>query len=124
MDPRKLTYAQALQLHPTAQAQAVAGIDADTAASWANDLDFVAALHRASLSPTERTREIELAAVEVETGVTLARVVEMLARMAFFDPRLLADEDGNPVPLRELPAEVANLRPWKSIGLVIPRPLI
>lgn len=41
------------------------------------------------------------------TEVTLDRVIKEYARIAFFDPRKMFDEDGNPVPLTEMDDDTA-----------------
>lgn len=48
--------------------------------------------------------------VEEETGITLKRVVEEIAKGAFFDPRKMFNEDGSPKTIPDLPdAEAAAL---------------
>lgn len=42
-----------------------------------------------------------------KTGVTAERVVQEIARLAFFDPRKLLKSDGEPVPLQELDDDTA-----------------
>lgn len=46
-------------------------------------------------------------AAKHEAGVTLERVIKELARIAFFDPRRLFDEDGRPLPITELDDDTA-----------------
>ncbi len=48
-----------------------------------------------------------VAARSKRTEITQDRVLEELARLAFFDIRKLYDEDGNLLPIHELPEEVA-----------------
>lgn len=48
-----------------------------------------------------------LAAREARTLITQDRVLTELARIAFFDPRRLLDEGGNPIPLHLLDADTA-----------------
>lgn len=45
--------------------------------------------------------------VQLETGITLARTVQELARIAFLDPRRLFEADGTPRPIRELDDDTA-----------------
>ena len=42
-------------------------------------------------------------------NVTVERIAVELARVAFFDPRELFDETGNPVPINELPEDAARV---------------
>jgi phage terminase small subunit len=44
---------------------------------------------------------------EKRTGITQDRVLQELARIAFFDPRDLLTEDGRPKPINELSADAA-----------------
>lgn len=43
----------------------------------------------------------------IRTQVTQDRVLEEYAKIAFFDPRRMYREDGSPIPVHELPPEVA-----------------
>jgi len=47
------------------------------------------------------------AQIEINTGITLSRTVEEIAKVAFFDPRRLFESNGDPVPIRELDDETA-----------------
>ncbi len=51
----------------------------------------------------ERRRAVVHAAVEQETGITVARVVEELGHVGFFDPGELFDKDGKRLPIHKLP---------------------
>jgi phage terminase small subunit len=42
-----------------------------------------------------------------ETNITAARVLQEIARLAFFDPRKLLTSDGEPVPIQELDDDTA-----------------
>lgn len=42
-----------------------------------------------------------------KTDITAARVLQEIARLAFFDTRKLLDADGNPVPIQELDDDTA-----------------
>jgi len=41
------------------------------------------------------------------TEITQDRVLQEIARIAFFDPRTLVDEEGKPIPLKQLDADSA-----------------
>lgn len=41
--------------------------------------------------------------------VTIEKIARELARIAFFDPRGLFDDDGNPVPISDLPEDTARV---------------
>ena len=41
--------------------------------------------------------------------VTVERIAEELARIGFFDPRELFDDDGHPIPISELPEDAARV---------------
>ena len=59
-------------------------------------------------NPTIRAAiEQELAKRKASTLITQERVLTELARIAFFDPRRLLDDDGNPIPLHRLDADTA-----------------
>jgi phage terminase small subunit len=45
--------------------------------------------------------------VEQATGVTLANTVQMIAKLAFFDPRKFFKPDGSPIPINELDPDTA-----------------
>lgn len=51
--------------------------------------------------------DAELDTRKAATQVTQERVLTELARIAFFDPRRLLDDDGNPIPLHLLDADTA-----------------
>ena len=51
--------------------------------------------------------EQELAKRKASNLITQERVLTELARIAFFDPRRLLDDDGNPIPLHRLDADTA-----------------
>ena len=58
--------------------------------------------------PSVRSRIAELKGVrEQRTDITADRVLKEYAKLAFFDPRKLFDEDGNPVRITELDDETA-----------------
>lgn len=42
-----------------------------------------------------------------KTGITAARVIQEITRLAFFDPRKLLYEDGTPKPMNELDDDTA-----------------
>lgn len=42
-----------------------------------------------------------------KSGITAARVVQEIARLAFFDPRKLLTSDGEPVPIQDLDDDTA-----------------
>lgn len=54
----------------------------------------------------QRLAELRRPAIE-ESQVELTRVLRELARISFFDPRRLLDEDGSPKPLSELDDDTA-----------------
>jgi phage terminase small subunit len=43
-----------------------------------------------------------------QTEITAERVIAELGRLAFFDIRKLVDNDGNPLPIQELPDDIAS----------------
>ena len=43
----------------------------------------------------------------VETNITAARVLQEIARLAFFDPRRLLTNEGEPIPIQELDDDTA-----------------
>lgn len=58
-----------------------------------------------------------------ETGVSLERTLVEIARIAFFDPRRLFGQDGEPLPITELDDETAAviagldvLEEWEGVG--------
>ena len=51
--------------------------------------------------------DAELDTRKASTLITQERVLTELARIAFFDPRRLLDDDGNPIPLHLLDADTA-----------------
>ena len=55
---------------------------------------------------TARLAELRAPVVE-ETKVELSRVVKEIARIAFFDPRKMLNEDGTPKPIHELDDDTA-----------------
>lgn len=64
-----------------------------------------------------------VATVQAETGITLARTVRELARIAFFDPRLMFHADGRPKLVTELDDDTAAviagidvLEKWEGTG--------
>lgn len=48
-----------------------------------------------------------MAKVQAETGITLARTLKEIARIAYFDPRRLFDKDGKPLGITELDDDTA-----------------
>lgn len=55
----------------------------------------------------DRLQAEALAQVQQDTGITLKRTLEEIARLAFFDPRKLFDPKGNPLALTDLDDETA-----------------
>jgi len=55
-----------------------------------------------------QSRVQELKNVQLERhGATIDRVIQELSRIAFFNPKMLLGKNGKPLPLHELPDEVA-----------------
>ncbi len=72
-------------------------------ASWARKGAAIA------MAKPEMAAEVSrlMAAREKRTQVTQDRVVAEYAKLAFLDPRKFFDDDGNLIPIHELPADVA-----------------
>lgn len=51
--------------------------------------------------------EERMAKVQEETGITLARTLKEIARIAYFNPRKLFDTDGRPLSITELDDDTA-----------------
>ena len=61
-------------------------------------------------NPAIAARVSELTEIaEKKIEVSIERIAVELARVAFFDPRELFDDDGNPVPINELPEDAARV---------------
>lgn len=87
-----------------AAAIAAAGYAPSRAPQTAAELLARPHVARAYREAMDRVRE----QVEDDTGVSLAKVVKELAKLAFFDPRKLFNPDGSPVPITELDDQVAS----------------
>lgn len=81
------------------QAAIRAGYSAKTAASQGERL-----LRNAEIRAAVAAGQASLAE---RVGITAERVLRERARIAFFDPRKLLDEDGNPKPLQDLDDDAA-----------------
>lgn len=71
----------------------------------------------------EQLQQQAIAKVQADTGITLERTLREIARIAFFDPRQMFDEDGNPMALTALSDDTAAvvagldvLEEWDGAG--------
>lgn len=116
---QRLFVAEYVKDHNATQAAIRAGYSPATAQQQGSRL-----LSHALVKAAIEAHEAEvLQQVQEETGITLKRTLQEIARIAFFDPRRMFDRDGNPLRLDQLDDDTAAviagldvLEEWEGAG--------
>jgi phage terminase small subunit len=101
LNPRQLRFVREYASTGNATQSAIsAGYRPDTAGQMGYQLLQMPRIREAADEERARIRAQAFA-------ITPESIIQQLARMAFFDPRALVDEDGKPIPIKDLPDEIA-----------------